>query len=199
MRPLATQSRKQLDAFIHRIMEPLPDEAVIDTQYNSILRQSRRDAWLKADGETTYWRALVDLAHGAEAFQRRGGTVPYLPPLRRELLVPMYREAEARQIITPAYLSADVAWKRRKPHDDEGDDEPFLGWPEKEGQGRDNWAKNKKWVRGVDAGEPGFKPLHFDGDGYHDGQKLLRDLQKRRPDKPQQHVRISPAIGRKQP
>ena len=85
-----------------------------------------------------------------------------------------------------------------EPHDDEGEAEPFLGWHETSGQGA---VGLEGWSR---ADQDGMCPemdgvLHFDGDGYHDGQKLLRDLQKRRPDKPQQHVRISPAIGRNRP
>ena len=69
------------------------------------------------------------------------------------------------------------------PHDDldQGDSEPNLGWPEKEGQGK---------RIGIDCGPGDFTydpcdtdgigptgrtvNLSFDGDGYHIGRKLLR-------------------------
>jgi hypothetical protein len=87
-----------------------------------------------------------------------------------------------------------------EPHDarDEGDDEPFLGWHETCGQGA---VGLEGWSRAEQAGVVPVVEgsLNFDGDGYHDGQKLLADLRKRHPGRRQDHVRVSPAIGRNRP
>lgn len=79
-----------------------------------------------------------------------------------------------------------------EPHDarDEGDDEPNLGRLESIHQGIGSYSGHS-----IEVQAGGL--LHFDGDGYHDGQKLLRDLRERRPDKRQNHVRISRALGRR--
>lgn len=78
-----------------------------------------------------------------------------------------------------------------QPHDahDEGNDEPFLGWPEKCGQGP---------KIGIDASPADFcyvpqeysdsGPLHFDGEGVDAARKVLRNLRTARPDVPQDYV-----------
>lgn len=84
-----------------------------------------------------------------------------------------------------------------EPHDaqDEGDYEPTLGWGNRTGQsgvGLEDW-------NGIDATDSspvgGGGPLGFTGDGYAEGKAALRELKRKRPDKPQAYVKTSAGLA----
>lgn len=79
-----------------------------------------------------------------------------------------------------------------EPHDhlDSGDDEPFMGWPERCGQrgvGLENWGAGDEAVNHSGG-------LGFDHSGYRKGLEHLRELRRNRPDVRQERVRVSPGI-----
>lgn len=85
-----------------------------------------------------------------------------------------------------------------EPHDGRDDDEPFLGWSETCGQGPKIGSsfKNDPRVQTLDdVAEGGEGGTRFNGDGYVAGTKVLRNLHRKRPDVPQQHVPVACAIG----
>jgi len=48
------RSRGQLNTFIQACLDPLPDEAIVDTAYNALERQARKGPWRKVDIATCY-------------------------------------------------------------------------------------------------------------------------------------------------
>jgi hypothetical protein len=78
-------------------------------------RHDRQTAWRRADARTRYAEALFK-ADTAEAcylqWTNRGGSRSIQPDL-----VPVWRQAVALQILTPAPDKAAVTWKRRAAKD----------------------------------------------------------------------------------
>jgi len=101
-------------------LEPLPDEALIDTHYNSIARHARRDAWYRARTETHFFEALLQYVRAAKAYCKR---IDHINELQRIAeaddldILRQKRSAVARQILTPAPTKAAVAWKRQAAED----------------------------------------------------------------------------------
>lgn len=85
--------------------------------------------------------------------------------------------------------------------------EPNLGWSETCGQGpKIGGPRHDPAVQALDmAPDPNdvtisnatsaAGPLGFDGKGYREGQEMLRDLRRRRPDIHQEHVRVMAGYG----
>jgi hypothetical protein len=100
----------------------LPPPAT-ETAKNARIRTERRDAWWLAERVTDYWRARWKWHHELETAQRYGigdsGSFP--PPAHASPFeaVDTWREAVAKQLLTPAPTLADVAWKRAKIKSDE--------------------------------------------------------------------------------
>ncbi len=112
---MAKLKKKNFDAFIHAVLEPLPDGVLIDTQYNSIARQTRRDAWYRAYTKTRYFEALLEYVRAAQSFYGQVEQSDILATIARMddmALVIECRAAARAQILTPAYDQAGVAWKR---------------------------------------------------------------------------------------
>lgn len=102
--------RQQLDAFVDKCLEPLPDEVLVDTHMNRLLRSARQAAWWEADTATEIARLKLDLFR---AMHRR----VRMPSEERELLR-AYRAAKAKQLLVPAHDKACLSWKRRAANDD---------------------------------------------------------------------------------
>ncbi|EIG63491.1 hypothetical protein [Bradyrhizobium sp. WSM1253] len=91
-----------------------------ETARNVRLRHQRRDAWYAAEARTRYWSARMKL-HSAIESASLWGAFPQ-GALEEEhdhdkegwmLLVRLFRSAVAKQLLTPAWRMADVAWKRK--------------------------------------------------------------------------------------
>lgn len=109
--PLTTS--KKLSKFIEACMDPLPDAVLIDTQYNSMVRQQRRDAWRAADAKTRCYKALREVAWYVDEDARYCVPTDVNIPPQKECLR-LYRQAVADQLLTPVERKADIAWKRRQ-------------------------------------------------------------------------------------
>jgi hypothetical protein len=86
------------------------------TAKNGRLRQGRREVWRAAEAATRYWRARLDF-EGAVSYAQRMETPEgrYHPKVNSEDHMPMvrqYREAFVKQLLTPAWDTASIAWKR---------------------------------------------------------------------------------------
>jgi hypothetical protein len=97
----------------------LPPPAT-ETAKNSRLQIARRDAWRHSAKVTDYWQARLDWDFALDLAQRNGiADSASFPPAcggleGRRSLVDKWREAAARQLLTPAPDLAAVAWKRAK-------------------------------------------------------------------------------------
>jgi hypothetical protein len=94
----------------------LPPPAT-ETAKNSRIRTARRDAWWLASRVSEYWRARIDWEHALETAQRwEIADSASLPSVRNDRigLVAIWREAIAKQLLTPAPDLGAVTWKRTK-------------------------------------------------------------------------------------
>ncbi len=111
---MKTTCRLALDAFMSKVLEPVTDAELIDTQYNSLVRNARAKAWNLAKRKTEYFDALKTAAFHLELDKGRNlsGFVAVLPS--RLVLVDLYRQALAEQLLTPAFQKLDIDWKKRQ-------------------------------------------------------------------------------------
>lgn len=90
--------------------------AATETGKNHRLRISRREVWWKAERVTRYWRARLDWHGALDLAQSRGvgdsATFPPTNPDDRGKLCDVWREALAKQLLTPAPDLAAITWKR---------------------------------------------------------------------------------------
>ncbi|MHA6641322.1 hypothetical protein [Mesorhizobium sp. A623] len=108
---ITSTNRKSLDAFIDACLDPLPDAVLVDTAHNSLVRQTRLEAWTAARSVMLLEAAKQELLF-AEARYRRN-VLGDAGAFRRAYATPARREAVAALILTPAPTRADVAWKKR--------------------------------------------------------------------------------------
>jgi hypothetical protein len=85
------------------------------TARNGRLRDQRHEAWRMAEAATRYWRARLDF-HDALSWVQRSGmsegrSHPAVNDEDRHPLVERWRAAFAKQLLTPAWDAASVAWK----------------------------------------------------------------------------------------
>lgn len=112
--------RKQDDrAFMTALLEPRPDGEVDDIEYNRLIKKCRRKAWLKAEAETQHNRAGVDYWDSykwyclmVKNYDFNHEKTQYAES-ERMTWVNNWRASVASQLLTPAYDSAGLAWKRR--------------------------------------------------------------------------------------
>jgi hypothetical protein len=94
-----------------------------ETAKNARIRTERRDAWWLAERAADYWHARWKWHDELETAQRYGigDSESFPPPAPASPLeaVDKWREAVAKQLLTPAPTLADVAWKRAKIKSDE--------------------------------------------------------------------------------
>jgi hypothetical protein len=94
----------------------LPPPAT-ETAKNSRIRIKRRDAWWLACRATEYWHARLKWGHELDFAQRNGiGDSGSFPPVSDSPFraVDMWREAVAKQLLTPAPDLGAITWKRAK-------------------------------------------------------------------------------------
>ncbi len=95
----------------------LPQPAT-ETAKNSRLRTARRDAWWRACRESEYWLARMEWNSALGIAQRYGiadgASFPSAENESRRGLVDTWREAVAKQLLTPAPDLGAVTWKRAK-------------------------------------------------------------------------------------
>jgi hypothetical protein len=100
---------------------PLPPPAT-ETAKNARIRIERRDVWWLVEREAEYWHARFKWLHALETAKRyKIGDSGSFPPASYCPFdaVGKWREAVAKQLITPAPTLADVAWKRAKVKSDD--------------------------------------------------------------------------------
>lgn len=110
---LSSKHRPALSAFMAKVLEPVTDAELVDTQYNSLVRNVRAEAWRKAKTKTEYYSALKDAAFCLECKGRPPFEFAAALPSRLEL-VDLYRAALAEQLLTPAFQKLDIDWKKRQ-------------------------------------------------------------------------------------
>jgi hypothetical protein len=103
----------KLSAFIEACLDPLPDDVLIDTHYNLMVRYQRWDAWRAADAKTRCYNALFEAAGLIRENARYRVHAPVSIPPESECLK-LYRQALAEQLLTPVERKADIDWKKRK-------------------------------------------------------------------------------------
>jgi hypothetical protein len=117
IRPAAAKPASDFNAFVNAVMEPLPDETLLDTHYNLVMRRARHEAWHQADTTTRYCKALFDVCWATSSYYEyveKNEIAARRVDGAHAALLSAYRTALARQILTPAYHRANVAWKRRQ-------------------------------------------------------------------------------------
>jgi hypothetical protein len=93
------------------------DETLTTTNRNKRLREQRYVIWRKAAAATDYWRAMMDL-HQAILIGQNNRIVETSrhPPESHDKWFPLlesYRNAEVKQLLTPAPTAALVKWKQQ--------------------------------------------------------------------------------------
>jgi hypothetical protein len=99
----------------------LPPPAT-ETAKNARIRAERRDAWWLACRETEYWHARLKWRSELATAQTYGiGDSGSFPPVTDSPFqaADTWREAVAKQLLTPAPTLGDVTWKRAKIKSDE--------------------------------------------------------------------------------
>lgn len=105
--------------FMEALLEPLPNNVLVDTHYNSLMRQMRRDAWFRADAKTDY-------LHSKRYFQMAEARLARISGDERQEntshsasfdTLKLERAAIADQILVPAPDQAAVKWKRKAASD----------------------------------------------------------------------------------
>lgn len=100
----------------------LPPPAT-ETAKNARIRTKRRDAWRLAERVADYWHARFKWCYELETAQRHGigdSASFLLPPTTTPYEgVDTWREAVAKQLLTPAPTLAAVTWKQAKIKSDE--------------------------------------------------------------------------------
>jgi hypothetical protein len=88
------------------------------TAENGRLREERQEVWRMAEAATRYWRVRLDLHHAIWLAQDmetpEGRAHPAINDEDRYPLVEKWRAAFVRQLLTPAWDAASVAWKQTK-------------------------------------------------------------------------------------
>lgn len=109
--------RASYDAFVSKMLDPVPAAELVDIAYNQAIRKTRLDAWRAARAETEMFHSLAKY-HWAESdyFKYRKGD-----PERERLSInrswaysETCRDATCRQMRTPAPDPAAVAWKKQR-------------------------------------------------------------------------------------
>lgn len=98
------------------IAAPIERKPHSETHANKLARDRRRDAWLRAEALTQYWRARLTM-HSAVQLAKthelpEAQNHPHADEGGRMALVTHWRAAKASQLLTPAYLVAGVVWKK---------------------------------------------------------------------------------------
>lgn len=103
--------------FMEALLEPLPDNVLVDTHYNSLMRQMRQAAWAQADAKTDFLDAKLKFIRAEARLARTHGNEPQHERLVEFAIVDEYRAAIAAQILVPAPDQAAVKWKRKAARD----------------------------------------------------------------------------------
>lgn len=102
----------KFDSFIAAVLHPLSPEELTDTQYNSVLRQTRKEAWRRAVANADFYKHLLHAAYRLDStsYPVTGNNIK-LPSSMD--LIGRWRDALVKAILTPAEYKSDVEWKRR--------------------------------------------------------------------------------------
>ena len=104
-----------LDAFIDRCMEPLPDDVLIDTQLARILRKQRFRQWNDAIMKYKYCKAQLEVVRYNRTRNAAEKSSEVLSRIMNENeALEIMHAAHLALLLTPAAHKADVAWKRRQ-------------------------------------------------------------------------------------
>ena len=114
-KPRKAPAAKRYDAFVAKIMEPLPAEQLVDIAYNRQARDMRRPAWSHAENKTGAWRSLKEYYYCLALYQEDEGELELARDATQRSLEgeDSYREAAIQQMRTPAPDPNAVAWKKK--------------------------------------------------------------------------------------
>jgi len=107
-------ANKSYQTFVAKVMEPLASDELFDKDYNIVARETRRDAWRKADALTDYYDKLADFLLAKGCFHLLNGeTEEVLQVIEQERFqaVTNARAAASQQIATPAYDAVSLKKK----------------------------------------------------------------------------------------
>lgn len=103
--------------FMEALLEPLPDNVLVDTHYNSLMRQMRQAAWARADAKTDLLEATLKFRRAEGRLARAHGYKAAHEQSVEFAIVDDYRAAIAAQMLVPAPDQAAVKWKKRAAQD----------------------------------------------------------------------------------
>lgn len=111
----ASITEGQFDAFLARLMEPLPAQALHDQSYNRMLRNQRARIWGQQEALVSMYSAALRLHHARLYVEKIHGRETPRPCEDQEhkALLAAYRKAAHTLLLTPANDRAALAWKRR--------------------------------------------------------------------------------------
>jgi hypothetical protein len=96
-------------------IDPPSTEAMTATAKNGRLREQREESWRRAEAATRYWRVRMTFHDAISQAQRmeisEGRNHPIVDSDDRTPIVRQWREALARQVLTPAPDANSVKWK----------------------------------------------------------------------------------------
>jgi hypothetical protein len=96
--------------------DPPATETLSTTAKNGKLREKRKESWRAAEAATRYWRVRLTLHDAVSQAQRveipEGRLHPDVDHEDRSPIVAKWREALARQVLTPAPDANSVKWKQ---------------------------------------------------------------------------------------
>jgi len=102
-----------LSKFIDALLVPSPPESLVDTAYNSQLRQDRQINWRNAFRQYKFWKALDEAALSITMLAKIVVPAGLVLP-SRDVCMHEVRKAYAALLRTPAYDRTSVAWKKRQ-------------------------------------------------------------------------------------
>ncbi|MGK9055175.1 hypothetical protein [Neorhizobium petrolearium] len=117
---ISAKGRKQLDRFMHRLMEPLSEEILADIEYNRMAREARYVEWKKAKATLGLWSARYQLHFAIYIFDRDVAGQEMTEQdedmfsHRLSDLMQKMRAATAAQLRAPAPDQAAIEWKKRR-------------------------------------------------------------------------------------
>jgi len=112
---ISSTARRELDTFILKVLEPVTEAELVDTNYNTLIRNTRARAWAEARNKASYYNALSEVAIYLEIGTERFSGFDLVVNLpNRQKLVDLYRQAVAEQLLTPAFEKKDIEWKKRQ-------------------------------------------------------------------------------------
>jgi hypothetical protein len=112
---MESDTKRRLDAFVAKVMEPVPAEALHDQGFNRAMREQRKAAWGLQETLVEMLKRKRSYLAYLYFYQRDAGLLDgncAWAPEERETLA-AHRKEENILLLTPAPDRAALAWKKR--------------------------------------------------------------------------------------